>query len=144
MFYTGRPGGEEATRIGLTNVCMPLDQVRTEAVKLATEAAECAPLGVIATRKIMRGNLADRVKAAANHEQQEENLLRATDDFQEGVKASSSAASRIRRAVERTLGDSGMSEHLTGACQLGSTAAILESRQHFAALLALGTQALPR
>jgi enoyl-CoA hydratase/carnithine racemase len=37
----------------------------------------------------MRGNLADRVKAATAHEQQEQARLRATEDFLEGVKAAS-------------------------------------------------------
>ena len=47
MFYTGRRiSGEEATKIGLANVCVPQDQVRAEAMKLAAEIAESAPLGV--------------------------------------------------------------------------------------------------
>jgi len=89
MFYTGRRiGGEEATRIGLTNLCVPQDQVRIEATKLAAEIAECAPLAIISTRKTMRGDLADRVTAATAHEQQEQTWLRATEDFKEGVRAS--------------------------------------------------------
>jgi enoyl-CoA hydratase/carnithine racemase len=52
MFYTGRRiGGEEAARIGLANLCVPQDQVRTQAVKLAAEIAECAPLAIISTRR---------------------------------------------------------------------------------------------
>jgi len=73
LFYTGRRiGGEEATRIGLASLCVPQDQVRVEAVKLAAEIAESAPLAVISTRATMRGNLADRVKGATDHEQQEQ------------------------------------------------------------------------
>jgi enoyl-CoA hydratase/carnithine racemase len=87
MFYTGRRiGGEEATRIGLANPCVPQDRVRVEAVKLA---AEGAPLAVISTRKTMRGNLADRVMAATDHEQHEQTRLRAIEDFKEGIKAAS-------------------------------------------------------
>jgi enoyl-CoA hydratase/carnithine racemase len=88
IFYTSRRiNGEDATKMGLANVCVPQDQVRAEAMKLANEIAECSPLGLIATRATMRGNLADRVLAATNHELVEQNKLRATEDFKEGVKA---------------------------------------------------------
>jgi enoyl-CoA hydratase/carnithine racemase len=88
IFYTSRRiNGEDATKMGLANVCVPQDQVRAEAMKLANEIAECSPLGLIATRATMRGNLADRVLAATNHELIEQNKLRATEDFKEGVKA---------------------------------------------------------
>jgi enoyl-CoA hydratase/carnithine racemase len=88
IFYTSRRvTGEDATRMGLANVCVPQDQVRAEAMKLAAEIAECSPLGLISTRATMRGNLADRVLAATNHELVEQNKLRATEDFKEGVKA---------------------------------------------------------
>src|ERR1700743_1273741 len=87
IFYTSRRvTGEDATRMGLANVCVPQDQVRTEAMKLAAEVAECSPLGLISTRATMRGNLADRVLAATNHELVEQNALRSTEDFKEGVK----------------------------------------------------------
>ena len=88
LLYTGRRiGGEEATRIGLASICVPLDQVRAEATKLAAEIAESAPLAIISTRKTMRGTLADRVKAATDHELKEQTWLRGTEDFKEGVKA---------------------------------------------------------
>jgi enoyl-CoA hydratase/carnithine racemase len=88
IFYTSRRvTGEDATRMGLANVCVPQDQVRAEAMKLAKEIAECSPLGLISTRATMRAGLADRVLAATNHELVEQNKLRATEDFKEGVKA---------------------------------------------------------
>ena len=77
----------EAVKIGLASVCVPQDQVRAEAMKLAAEIAECSPLGLISTRATMRAGLADRVLAATNHELVEQNKLRATEDFKEGVKA---------------------------------------------------------
>ena len=44
IFYTSRRvTGEEATRMGLANLCVPQDQVRAEAMKLAAEIAECSP-----------------------------------------------------------------------------------------------------
>ncbi len=74
IFYTSRRvTGEDATRMGLANVCVPQDQVRAEAMKLAHEIAECSPLGLISTRATMRAGLADRVLAATNHELVEQN-----------------------------------------------------------------------
>ena len=88
IFYTSRRvTGEEATRMGLANLCVPQDQVRAEAMKLANEIAECSPLGLISTRATMRAGLADRVLAATNHELVEQNRLRVTEDFKEGIKA---------------------------------------------------------
>ena len=88
IFYTSRRvTGEDATRMGLANVCVPQDQVRAEAMKLAQEIAECSPLGLLSTRATMRAGLADRVLAATNHELAEQSRLRATEDFKEGVKA---------------------------------------------------------
>src|SRR6186997_2282457 len=88
IFYTSRRvTGEEATKMGLANLCVPQDQVRAEAMKLAAEIAECSPLGLISTRATMRAGLAVRVMAATNHELAEQTKLRATEDFKEGVKA---------------------------------------------------------
>ncbi|WP_315836874.1 enoyl-CoA hydratase/isomerase family protein [Bradyrhizobium prioriisuperbiae] len=88
MFYTSRRvTGEDAFKMGLASVLVPQDQVRAEAIKLATEIAECSPLGVESTRATLRQGLADRVKAATDHELAEQTRLRATEDFKEGVKA---------------------------------------------------------
>jgi enoyl-CoA hydratase/carnithine racemase len=53
----------------------------------ATEIASNSPLGLISTRATMRAGLADRVRAATEHELKEQSRLRKTDDFKEGVKA---------------------------------------------------------
>jgi enoyl-CoA hydratase/carnithine racemase len=88
MFYTSRRvRGDEAHAMGLADVLVPQDQVRAASLALAAEIAENSPLGLIATRATMRGNLADRVREATNHELAEQTQLRKTDDFKEGVKA---------------------------------------------------------
>src|SRR3981189_46136 len=88
IFYTSRRvAGEEATRMGLANWCVPQDQVRAEGMKLANEIAECSPLGLLSTRATMRAGLAERVMAATNHELAEQTRLRSTEDFKEGIKA---------------------------------------------------------
>ena len=89
MFYTGRRlSGEEAVKIGLADILVPLAEVRTAAHKLAAEIAENAPLAVAATRATMRQGLAERVKAQTDHELALQQDLRKSDDFKEGVKAS--------------------------------------------------------
>jgi len=88
MFYTSRRvTGEEATKWGLANECVPQADVRAVAMKLAAEISECAPLGLLSTRATMRAGLADRVMQATGHELAEQTRLRATEDFREGVKA---------------------------------------------------------
>ena len=88
MFYTSRRvSGEEAHAMGLADVLVPQDQVREAALKLAAEIGENAPLALVSTRATMRGDLADRVLKATEHELVEQTRLRKTEDFKEGVKA---------------------------------------------------------
>ena len=88
MFYTSRRvRGDEAHAMGLADVLVPQGEVRSAALALAAEIAENSPLGLIATRATMRGNLADRVREATDRELAEQTYLRKTDDFKEGVKA---------------------------------------------------------
>ena len=88
MFYTSRRiGGDEAYRMGVADVLVAQDEVRTAAHKLAAEIAENAPLGVLATRATMRAGLAERVEKATAHELKEQTRLRKTQDFKEGIKA---------------------------------------------------------
>ena len=88
MLYTGRRvKGEEAFRIGLCDELVPLDQVRARARELAVEIAVSAPLAVRSIRKTMRGRLATEIRAATDHEKVEQDRLRQTADFAEGVRA---------------------------------------------------------
>jgi enoyl-CoA hydratase/carnithine racemase len=88
LFYTSRRvTGEEAYAIGLADVLVPQQHVRDAALKLAGEIGENSPLGLVATRMTMRGNIAERVRKATDHELEEQTRLRKTEDFKEGVKA---------------------------------------------------------
>lgn len=88
LFYTGRRiTGEEAVAWGLGDVLAEPDRLREEAMKLATEIAECAPLAVQSTRATMRRGLADAVRAQTDHEHAEQGLLFQTEDHREGVHA---------------------------------------------------------
>jgi enoyl-CoA hydratase/carnithine racemase len=88
MFYTSRRvNGEDAYAMGLADVLVPQAEVRQAALMLASEIAENAPLALASTRATMRGDLADRVRKATEHELAEQTRLRKTEDFKEGVKA---------------------------------------------------------
>lgn len=88
MFYTSRRiTGEQALAMGLVTVLVDQDQVRAAALFLAHEISECSPLGVLATRATMRAGLAERIKEATDHELIEQNRLRQTDDFREGIES---------------------------------------------------------
>ena len=49
--------------------------------------AQSAPLAIVSTRETLRRGLADAVAAATEREYEEQNWLRNTEDFREGVKA---------------------------------------------------------
>jgi 2-(1,2-epoxy-1,2-dihydrophenyl)acetyl-CoA isomerase len=88
LLYTGRRiGGEEAARIGLCDRLVGAASVRDAARALAAEIAASAPLAVRAIRATLRGDLGARVRAAMAHEAREQDRLRATEDFVEGVRA---------------------------------------------------------
>ena len=82
-----RLNGEQAYAWGLADMCVPLAEVRAAAIALAAEIAGCAPLAVDSTRATLRLGLADRVARQTDHELVEQNSLRATTDWAEGIKA---------------------------------------------------------
>jgi len=88
MFLTGRRvPAEEGLAWGLVDEVVPQARLLAAAQRLAGEITENAPLAVIATRKTLRGELAAAVRARTNHEHAEQTILRATEDFAEGVRA---------------------------------------------------------
>ena len=73
--------------MGARRCARPLDGIRDAACDLAREIAASAPLAVVATRETVRGDIAERVTRATDRELEEQTRLRATKDWQEGVKA---------------------------------------------------------
>jgi len=89
LLYTGRRvKGNEAHALGLCDRLAPEQELRPQAHALAREIAASAPLAVRSIRATMRGDLAERVRAATEREHAEQSLLFATEDFAEGVHAS--------------------------------------------------------
>jgi enoyl-CoA hydratase/carnithine racemase len=78
---------DEALAWGLVDAVAPLERVRAEAIALAAEIAENAPLAVQSSRATLREGLAAAVKAQTGHEFAEQQRLMKTRDFAEGVKA---------------------------------------------------------
>jgi enoyl-CoA hydratase/carnithine racemase len=90
MLYTGRRvKADEALAKGLCDQLVPEEELRDAAHAFALEIARSAPLAVPEIRKTMRGELADLVKAATDHELVVQDRLRRTEDFKEGVRATS-------------------------------------------------------
>jgi enoyl-CoA hydratase/carnithine racemase len=88
MMLTGRRiKGEEALAWGLADELVPAAELRAAALGLAAEIAENAPLAVVSTRKTLRAGLAAEIRAQTDVEHREQTLLRATEDFQEGVRS---------------------------------------------------------
>jgi enoyl-CoA hydratase/carnithine racemase len=88
MFLTGRRvKAEEALPWGLVDEVVPMAELRPAALRLAREIAENAPLAVVATRKTLRAGLTAAVRAQLAHEHEQQTLLKATDDFQEGIRS---------------------------------------------------------
>jgi enoyl-CoA hydratase len=94
LLLTGRLlDGEEAARIGLANRAVERDQVLPEAMTLARQIAEAAPLAVRGTRaaleRAMDATLEDQLSFEADRQAE----CYETDDLREGLDAA-----RARRA----------------------------------------------
>ena len=88
LLYTGRRvGGAEAFDVGLCDRLVPRAEVRAEARRLAGAIASSAPLAVRSIRATMRAGLVDAVVAAMDREASEQERLRHTADWSEGVAA---------------------------------------------------------
>jgi len=100
LLYTGRRiGGEEAHAIGLADVLVPDEELRSAALGLATEIAQSSPIAVASTRRTLRGDLADQITAMTDHELAEQTLHFETADFKEGVAAMAERRVPVFRGV---------------------------------------------
>ena len=88
MCLTGRRvKPEDGLRWGLLDEVVTLQNLRPAALRLANEISENAPLAIMATRKTLRGDLAEAVRIQMETEYREQSSLRSTEDFKEGVRA---------------------------------------------------------
>ncbi len=88
LFYTGRRvPGDEAVRVGMAELLVPLSEVRAAAIAMADDIATSGPLALISTRATVRRGLVDAFETATERELTEQDWLRKTADFTEGTKA---------------------------------------------------------
>jgi len=89
LLLTGRRvPGEEALSLGLCDRLVEAGALRPATYALAVELARSAPLAVRSIRASLRAGLLERVEGALELEASEQDRLRGTDDFREGVIAS--------------------------------------------------------
>jgi 2-(1,2-epoxy-1,2-dihydrophenyl)acetyl-CoA isomerase len=88
LLLTGRRiDGDAAAQIGLIDRLVPDEDVRGVAHELASELARAAPLAVQAIRANLRRNRAQAFRDATRVESAEQDRLRTSEDFVEGVAA---------------------------------------------------------
>ena len=79
--------GEECAAIGLLDRLVAPADLAATAHALAAEIALSAPLAVASIRQTMRGHLAQAIRDATDREGAEQDRLRRTSDFAEGIRA---------------------------------------------------------
>jgi 2-(1,2-epoxy-1,2-dihydrophenyl)acetyl-CoA isomerase len=90
LLFSGRNvSGVEAKAIGLCDELAEPEELRACARAFAGAFVESAPQAVRAIKHTLRRDLAERVRAIVGHELAEQTRLRRTEDFREGIRASS-------------------------------------------------------
>ena len=88
LLYTGRlVDGRTAEALGILNRAVPAEEVLPQALALAREIAEAAPLAVRATKAAMRRGLALEPREAARAEAFAQAETIGTEDAREGISA---------------------------------------------------------
>lgn len=87
LLTSRRVDGETAHKMGLVDVLTEEGEALAQAMALAQEIAANAPLAVAVTRATLRAGLRDEIDVALEHELSEQDRLKLTDDFKEGITA---------------------------------------------------------
>jgi len=85
MLSSARVKPEMALEWGLIDRLTQADDLAQEAHRMATEIADNAPLALMAVRATIAEGLADAVESAMQREHAQQTILKATDDYKEGV-----------------------------------------------------------
>jgi len=88
MLFTGKTiDAQEAYRIGLVNKVVPIDQLMTEARKLAESICKAAPLAVRAVKEAVVRGLSMSLEDGLQLEDDLTRYVMSTKDFEEGITA---------------------------------------------------------
>ena len=88
LLTSRRINGEEAYKIGLADIITDKNLLMEKAEELANEINTSGPLGVKAIRNTLNDGLVDEISKVVIKEANEQNRLRNTKDFKEGINAS--------------------------------------------------------
>ena len=88
LLTSKRINGEEAYNIGLADYFVERLQLINKAKELSNEINMSGPLGIQAIRNTLNQGLVDKIEEAVKIEAREQNILRKTSDFKEGIDAS--------------------------------------------------------
>jgi enoyl-CoA hydratase/carnithine racemase len=88
LLTSARLKGKEAFEIGLADYLVEKDNLMEKALELAAEINSAGPLGVQAIRFTVNEGIADEIEKIVKWELSEQDRLRETSDFKEGIKAS--------------------------------------------------------
>ena len=88
LLTSKRISGEEAYNIGLADHLVEYSELMSKAQELSNEINSSGPLGIKAIRKTLNKGLADEIEKIVKLEAKEQNILRNTKDFKEGINAS--------------------------------------------------------
>ena len=88
LLTSRRINGEEAYKIGLADIITDKNLLMEKAEELANEINTSGPLGIMSIRNTLNDGLVEEISKVVIKEAYEQNRLRSTKDFKEGINAS--------------------------------------------------------
>ena len=88
LLTSRRINGEEAYKIGLADIMTDKNLLMKKAEELANEINTSGPLGIMSIRNTLNDGLVEEISKVVIKEAYEQNRLRRTKDFKEGINAS--------------------------------------------------------
>ena len=88
LLTSKRISGDEAYNIGLVDYLAEHSELMNKAQELSSEINSSGPLGIKSIRKTLNKGLVEEIEKIVKLEAREQNILRDTKDFKEGINAS--------------------------------------------------------